>query len=64
MRCVVAAVFGTLLVHQGPFTHGLRVSLLIAAAAALVAAGVPPRCARHAGLLPVTVAYATKSRAG
>jgi hypothetical protein len=33
------AVFGALLAHQGTFTHGLRASLLIAAAVALAAAG-------------------------
>ena len=36
---LAVAVFGALLAHQGTFTHGLRVSLLIAAAVALAAAG-------------------------
>jgi sugar phosphate permease len=36
---LAVAVFGGLLAHQGTFTHGLRVSLLIAAAVALAAAG-------------------------
>jgi hypothetical protein len=35
---LAVAVFGTLLAHQGTFTHGRRLSLLIAAAAALAAA--------------------------
>jgi MFS transporter, DHA2 family, methylenomycin A resistance protein len=35
---LAVAVFGALLAHQGTFTHGLRVSLLIAAAVALAAA--------------------------
>ncbi len=47
---LAVAVFGALLAHQGTFTHGLRVSLLIAAAVALAAAGAAaalhtPRCA-------------------
>ena len=36
---LAVAVFGTLLAHSGTFTHGLRISLLIAAAVALTAAG-------------------------
>ena len=36
---VAVAVFGALLAHQGTFAHGLRASLLIAAAVALAAAG-------------------------
>lgn len=36
---LAVAVFGALLAHQSTFTHGLRVSLLIAAAVALAAAG-------------------------
>jgi MFS transporter, DHA2 family, methylenomycin A resistance protein len=36
---LAVAVFGALLAHQGTFTHGLRVSLLLAAAVALAAAG-------------------------
>jgi DHA2 family methylenomycin A resistance protein-like MFS transporter len=52
---LAGAVFGTLLAHQGTFTHGLRVSLLIAAAVALAAADaaaalhVPRRAAAEDG---------------
>jgi DHA2 family methylenomycin A resistance protein-like MFS transporter len=44
---LAVAVFGALLAYQGTLQHGMRVSLLVAAAVALAAAG-PPRCARRA----------------
>lgn len=60
---LAVAVFGTLLARQGMFTHGLRVSLLIAAAVALAAAGAAGALRAPRGLRPKTAAYPAKSRA-